>query len=364
MPQRNVPHISRPTSFDDFKVQRGINFALTEQLRRDHGLWTLNRRYPPLVDPKISPLDYNILSDRVMEGLRVATCLPWPYSVDAAGLAFPTGLVGVLCRAELPTGGIIKRLIAVPSTLPAGYTVRRRRDQHLSRETQATRPFSFFTIFFGVGGSLQYHRDIFQARDSGLGASNGAYLPPECDGEGHLAIRDPGARLQRYRWWPQCDDDTVDSSTQSVGDSFANNSESIVAIGFPLSFSNVALSPGWRNITISNVTGATATTTTVKLLAFPNGDHGAAGVVVATFTISNGVASATTLGACNAPTLGVMADWAWEFSGVAPRKATSFLATYHPRVDVPLPFFTTGSSDAGDHLRAPGGIVAGALPGY
>ncbi len=74
-----------------------------------------------------------------LPGFIVPQVIEWPWSEDEAGVAFPAGLVGVRCRAEVrsleslwATSGHDyedqDRWIAVPDTLPSGYTARRTRD--------------------------------------------------------------------------------------------------------------------------------------------------------------------------------------------------------------------------------------------
>jgi len=79
---------------------------------------------PTIVADRWSTHGYIQQSDPIRAGQCSAQVVPWPYSADLAGIPFDqANLLGVRPFAALPTGDSSRNLlIAVPKTLPAGYT--------------------------------------------------------------------------------------------------------------------------------------------------------------------------------------------------------------------------------------------------
>lgn len=111
-------------------------------------------------------------------GLIIPQVIEWPWSQDDAGCAFPSGLLGVrsVCaardteRAWATPGDPVEgedRWVAVPDTLPAGYTARTDRDHNKGYISDGYFDWDLFTWVDGSTRGTPY----FDIQHNGMGWS-------------------------------------------------------------------------------------------------------------------------------------------------------------------------------------------------
>ena len=287
----------------------------------------------------------------------------WPFSVDQNGQSFPGGLVGVRFDYS-PTPGSDpvtfnkQYLLAVPGTLPVGYTLRASRDCNRGAfpSSDSTKGLAFpFRLFSGT-----VVPNVF-----GWSAAAGA-TPTR------IRI---GNALTDYTWMPETVADTCITSA-------------VFSTGYLWTGAPIAGFRYWRFN--SAITGATSG---FRLWARERISVNADGSVGNSHTMGDTVlyervASADFPaqlpvwdtgymdGSPYYPTLGTRRYYCFsrdvvfqnppstqpsDWSGGIDQPPPLYLGS---RCDIPLPYTFTGLDDSGGHLVAPGGVVPGSLPGF
>lgn len=299
----------------------------------------------------------------------VPTVEPWPHTTDDNGQSFPGGLVGVRFRYSWLTGTLADNdefLVAVPATLPSGYTHRWKRDQncgpaYASLANTRGQPTPQLTYTGSIHNEVYGWKDADGIRKVRLREGNNFYaydmlpenLGTSCINHQNGGVSNPywtGAPLTGLRYYRYL---------------LMGNGSNVLAGWFY----------SWRARISRNADGS-------------KGGVGEEGDTVL-WEDSDDIAGPATISALTTLTDTGFVDPGFQspagtrahycFSVAARTKfgspatsaeldAEAYLGGheiwYGPNVDIPFPWTFTGLDSGGGHLIAPGGVYAGAIPGY
>ncbi len=298
----------------------------------------------------------------------IPTAEPWPHSVDSNGVAYPAGLVAVRFQYNPVFSPAVNNsegyIVAVPDILPAGYTPSALREQfHLQTRnfhTLATPNVPAFALRPG------YRYEPITK-----------YIGPASVTDGTNMVRTDGA-LTPYYWMPE--------NTGNFSEYANGLTPSLVAGWLQDSFGAQYPTAGFRYLRFRFYLGYRDNTqinpvASVRVRVRRNADSSTTGI--GSIVIYELLLPATDhlLGLNQydtgyifsggtydfyAPTPGTRCNFYFEMKLIRDDSAEEtpvvpYLEIWSgPRLDLPFPWTVTG--DAG--IVAPGGILAGTVPGY
>ncbi len=282
----------------------------------------------------------------VFSTAMVPAIVEWPFASDANGQAYPAGTVGWYCKYTSqtadPTTTNNNNLMAVPDTLPAGYTLRKLRDHNLGLGATV-----------GRKGSAAYTHGT--AQSSGGGFSHNSASPSV------WFIRSEQV-LTSYLWLPECAAQQCFAFPISSGGSTISGA--LPTQWFPIS-------AGFRYLRL-DMLGTGAPTETYRISLVKNADNSntqPGDTVVDSWTTPGNVAWDTGYLGPYESTLGTKCFFGLRVevkigAGAYGYTTRSVGIRAAPRCDIPFPWTTCGLDASGNPLISPGGIVTGAVPGY
>ncbi len=296
-------------------------------------------------------------------GLEATKIVPeavtWPYSVDGNGRSYPGGTVGVRMRvtSAKETSYDNEFIYPVPSTLPAGYTLRPNRDWIWNPQGGLLGE----GIYGGGGGSLPPHTypgfDLTPAIGANLagrirtadGLTPYAWTPGEVLGDDCFINGDPGNAITP----PSGSRTTGPWYTEgpTAGFRYFRCQTEFFAWPDPIGLELRVMNDGGNN-------GGDATTRWDTLLK--SWTWAASGVGV---SYDTGYYTGSELQMALNDRRYIQAFTYRTHGGVDLWMTTTWYYNIGQRCDIPFPFSVPGSAET-PTLFAPGGIVAGAVPGY